>query len=115
VWPATALPQDEEGFRCRWIIAPDPAGWTDMALSEWELESEGWADRHPHDETNFVIAGELHIECDGHEVVLGPGDCARVPAGSLGRYWAPVYARMFAVYGPNPTGAPTEYGERFSV
>ncbi|MEO6820937.1 MAG: cupin domain-containing protein [Candidatus Nanopelagicales bacterium] len=113
VWAATAMSTEGEGMRSRWIIAPNIDGWADMALSEWELQGSGWTDQHPHDETNFVIAGELHIECDGQEVVLGPGDCARVPAGAVGRYWAPVYARMLAVYGPNPAGTRTEYGEQF--
>ncbi|HEY7858924.1 MAG TPA: cupin domain-containing protein [Candidatus Nanopelagicales bacterium] len=115
VWPAAELAVDGTGMRSRWIIAPTADGWADMVLSEWELQRSGWTDQHPHDETNFVIAGELHIECDGHEVVLGPGDCARVPAGSVGRYWAPDFARMLAVYGPNPTGIATEYGETFDL
>jgi hypothetical protein len=39
----------------------------------------------------------------------------RVPAGKVGRYSAPVYARMFAIYGPNPSGAKTEHGEYFEI
>lgn len=115
VWPAQALSSYGQGMRSRWIIPPAPEGWAGLALSEWELHGAGWTDRHPHDELNFVLEGELHIECDGHEVVLGTGDCARVPAGSVGRYWAPVHARMLAVYGPNPQGTPTEYGEHFEL
>jgi hypothetical protein len=87
------------------LICPDSLDkWDGFALSEWELSAASWEDFHPHSETNFVVAGELHIECDGQIVVLGPGDAARVNAGRVGRYWAPVYARMVAVYGPNPDG-----------
>ncbi|WP_227007921.1 hypothetical protein [Pseudarthrobacter sp. AB1] len=37
-------------------------------------------------------------------VILKPGDSARVNPGRAGRYWAPVYARMVTIYGPNPEG-----------
>jgi hypothetical protein len=36
--------------------------------------------------------------------VAGPGDTVVVPAGSKARYAAPTYARMLAVYCPNPEG-----------
>jgi quercetin dioxygenase-like cupin family protein len=62
----------------------------------------GWTDHHPHTETNVVLDGRLHVECQGVTVVAGPGDTVQVPAGRAGRYWAPEYARMLAVYGPNP-------------
>jgi hypothetical protein len=29
-----------------------------------------------------------------------------VPAGSIGRYFAPTYARMLGIYGSNPEGKP---------
>ena len=29
------------------------------------------------------------------------GDVVRVPAGAVGRYWAPSYARLLAIYGPS--------------
>ena len=51
-----------------------------------------------------VLEGELHIESQGTTVVLRPGDSARVNPGGVGRYWAPVYARMITIYGPNPEG-----------
>jgi len=62
----------------------------------------------PHAEINYVLEGELHVEADGQTVVLGPGDCVRVAPGETGRYWAPTYARMLALYGANPEGAPTD-------
>jgi mannose-6-phosphate isomerase-like protein (cupin superfamily) len=106
-------PGDITGSKCRWLLGPPPESWSGFVLSEWELEGAGWADLHPHDETNIVVEGELHVECDGETVVVGPRGTVRVPAGKVGRYSAPVYARMFAIYGPNPTGAKTEYGEYF--
>jgi ethanolamine utilization protein EutQ (cupin superfamily) len=92
----------------RTIIAAEPTGWTGVALSEWELSAASWTDRHPHDEINYVLAGELHVESDGETVVAGPGDTVWVRAGSTGRYWAPAHARMLAIYGPNPDGAESD-------
>jgi len=106
---------DPSGSKCRWLLEPLPESWSDFVLSEWELERIGWTDLHPHDETNIVVEGELHVECDGETVVVGPRGTVRVPAGKVGRYWAPVYARMIAVYGPNPSGAKTEYGEYWEI
>ena len=68
-----------------------------------------WTDHHPHDEVNYVLSGELHVTSDGETVVAGPGDTVRVPTGSTASYAAPTYARMLAIYGPNPDGA--ESGE----
>lgn len=71
---------------------------------EWELRGESWTDEHPHDEFNYVLEGHLFVACDGETVEAVTGDVVRVPAGSVGRYWAPEHARMLAVYGPNPQG-----------
>lgn len=96
-------------MRTRWIRPPDPAGWADVAVSEWELRAAGWSDRHPFSETNIVVAGELHVSCDdGPTVIAGPGDTVVVAAGVTGRYWAPEYARMYGIYGPNPGAEATE-------
>jgi ethanolamine utilization protein EutQ (cupin superfamily) len=73
-------------------------------MMEWELRSEAWTDRHPHEEYNYVIEGMLVVECSGSRVEVGPGDAVRVAAGSLARYSAASYARMLAVYGANPAG-----------
>jgi mannose-6-phosphate isomerase-like protein (cupin superfamily) len=116
--PATepmSEPGEPAGSRCRWLLGPPPESWTDFVLSEWELERTGWSDLHPHDEINIVVEGELHVECEGQSVVVGPRGTVRVPAGKVGRYSAPVYARMLAIYGPNPTGAKTEYGEYWDL
>jgi mannose-6-phosphate isomerase-like protein (cupin superfamily) len=92
----------------RWVIEPSSEAWNGFALSEWELTAAGWSDRHPHSETNYVLEGELHVESGGVTVVVSVGDTVTVPAGHVGRYWAPVHARMLAIYGPNPRGRATE-------
>ncbi|MEV8569592.1 cupin domain-containing protein [Streptomyces sp. NPDC051322] len=102
-------------MRSRWIKRPERSGWDSYAISEWELSAAGFMDLHPHDETNLVLAGELHVEVNGVEVVGRAGDWIDVPAGSTGRYWAPHYARMVAIYGPNPDGAASEYLEYWEI
>ena len=96
------------GIRSRRMSHPSGDAWDDFVLSEWELTAAGWADRHPHTETNLVLDGELYVESGGVTVVAATGDTVTVPAGQVGRYWAPVHARMVAVYGPNPDGSETE-------
>jgi D-lyxose ketol-isomerase len=106
-WPAKSMnPMKDkwQGLRCRFINSDPVGAWDDFILSEWELDACAWEDFHPHSETNFVLEGELHIESDGKTVILKPGDSARVNPGRSGRYWAPVYARMVTIYGPNPEG-----------
>ena len=101
--------RDTVGESGRWIYPPDKDGWNDFALSEWALERAGATDRHPdHIETNIVVEGELHVECRGETIIAKAGDTITVPAGELGRYWAPRYARMFAIYGPSLTGEPPQ-------
>jgi len=117
-WPAksmTPMKGEWPRLRCRFINA-DPVGrWDDVILSEWELEACGWEDFHPHTETNFVLEGELHIESEGETVILRPGDSARVNPGRTGRYWAPVYARMATIYGPNPEGKESHSFRYFEI
>ena len=98
---ATEVGEDMPGRSI--IDQPGPA-WTGFALMEWQLTRAEWTDRHPHDEVNYVLAGELHVESEGETVVAGPGDTVLVHAGSLARYAAPEHARMLAIYGPNPDG-----------
>ena len=86
---------------CRTIVAPTPGGWTEPALFEWELRGEAYADEHPHTEYNYILEGQLFVEADGVTIEAGPGDMVQVPAGATGKYWAPVYARMLAIYGPS--------------
>lgn len=95
--------------RARWLNKPRTGGWNGVVFSEWELTSAEWNDRHAHDEFNYVIEGELTVECGGVTVVARTGDLVRVADGNLGRYSAPRYARMLAIYAPNPTGeVPTD-------
>jgi mannose-6-phosphate isomerase-like protein (cupin superfamily) len=89
---------------CRVILPPARGGWSEPAMFEWELTAESWTDEHPHTEYNFVIEGQLFVESGGVTVVARAGDVFRVPAGSAGRYWAPKYARLLAVYGPSQGG-----------
>ena len=63
-----------------------------------------WTDRHRHEETNWVLDGELHVTCDGHTAIVSPGQAVVVPPGALARYAAPTYARMLYVYGPSDDG-----------
>lgn len=117
-WPAKpmkAMKGAGQRLRCRFINSDPVGAWGDVILSEWELEACGWEDFHPHTETNFVLEGELHIECEGQTVILRPGDSARVNPGRTGRYWAPVYSRMFTIYGPNPEGVDSHSFRYFEI
>ena len=91
--------------RCRVIMPPTQGGWLEPALFEWELKGESWSDEHPHTEYNFVIEGQLFVESGGVTVAAHAGDVVRVAAGTAGRYWAPKYARLLAIYGPSKGGA----------
>ena len=110
-YPRVLLTPDAGGRRngCETLTGHDTdepgAAWDDVVIHEWELEGEGWEDRHPHDETTYLLAGELVIESNGTSVTLRPGDAAVVRGGHLGRYIAKGYARMLAIYGPNQSGA----------
>ena len=90
--------------KCRVIVPPTQGGWTEPAMFEWELSSESWTDEHPHSEYNFVIEGQLFVESGGLTVEARAGDVVQVPAGAIGRYWAPRYARLLAIYGPSTGG-----------
>jgi mannose-6-phosphate isomerase-like protein (cupin superfamily) len=88
-------------LKCRAIIPPVQGGWSEPVLYEWELRAESWADQHPHSEYNFVIEGQLFVESGGVTVEAQAGDLVHVPAGAVGKYWAPDYARLLAIYGPS--------------
>jgi ethanolamine utilization protein EutQ (cupin superfamily) len=99
------LSQDpESAMPGRSIIDPPDSAWKGIALMEWELTRAEWTDRHPHDEINYLLDGELHVQSDGETVVARRGDTVVVHAGSKAKYSAPAYARMLAIYGPNPEG-----------
>ncbi len=90
--------------RCRAIVPPGTDARSEPAIFEWELRGEAWTDRHPHCEYNFVIEGRLFVESGGVVVEAAAGDLVQVPPGAAGRYWAPEYARLLAVYGPTDGG-----------
>lgn len=93
--------------KVRWFTPPPTEGWTEPVIMEWELRGEAWSDAHVHDEYAYVLEGLLFVTCDGETVEATAGDMVKVPAGSIGRYCAPDYARLLGIYAPNPTGAPT--------
>jgi quercetin dioxygenase-like cupin family protein len=106
-YPSRPLGTGHDDAPCREIIPPEPNGWDTIAVTEWELRQAEWTDSHPFDETNYVLAGVLHVESDGQTALATAGDTVTVTAGSVGRYWAPGYARMLAIYSPNPDGRPS--------
>lgn len=89
------------------FVPPDPRGWSSVAIMEWELNGQEWVDQHPHAEFNYVLEGTLVVEAGGETVEVPAGCVVEVRAGLRGRYRAPVHARMLAIYGPNPDGAPS--------
>ncbi len=95
------------GMSSRPIFGSPNGSWTQPVFMEWELSGAAWTDRHPHDEFNFVLEGELHVRTGDTVVVARAGDLVRVPAGTEGHYSAPVHARMLAVYDHNAEGAPS--------
>lgn len=115
LWPREELAAEHNGQRGRWIIPPSPNGWTGVVMGEWELSAAGWEDMHPNAETNYVLEGELHVESAGSTVVARAGDTVQVPGGQVGKYWAPMYARMVAFHGPNPAGGATQINRHWDV
>lgn len=106
--PAAPLTTEGSPMPGRAIVMPETSGWHGVAMTEWELTAAEWTDRHPFDEYNFVLEGELRVESDGATVVAQVGDTVRVSGGAIGRYWAPRYARMISIYAPNPLGEESE-------
>jgi mannose-6-phosphate isomerase-like protein (cupin superfamily) len=96
--------------KCRVIIPPAVGGWSEPVLHEWELRAESWTDQHPHSEYNFVIEGQLFVQSGGVTVEAHAGDVVQVPAGAAGKYWAPRYARLLAIYGPSQGGESKSLG-----
>ncbi len=38
---------------------------------------------HPMDKIDAVVSGRFRMTAEGHDVILGPGDCLSVPRGTL--------------------------------
>jgi ethanolamine utilization protein EutQ (cupin superfamily) len=51
------------------------------------------------------MQGQLFVESGGVTVEARACDVVRVPGDSVGRYSAPSYARLLAIYGPSKGGA----------
>ena len=76
----------------------------ELVIGEWSLTAAAWTDRHQHEETNWVLEGELRVTCDGRIEIVRAGQAVIVPPGTRARYEAPIYARMLYVYGPSGDG-----------
>ena len=103
----TPLAVRPDGVASRSILGAGTVAWEGVVLGEWALERAWLEDRHPHDEINYVLEGELVVTCGGAVHRLRTGDTIRVPGGSAARYEAPRYARMLFLYAPNPQGLPS--------
>lgn len=90
------------------LVPASPTGWIEPAMGEWILVDGAFGDRHPYDELNYVLEGQLAVTAAGTTVVAGPGDVVRVRAGTAAVYAAQGQARMLFVYGSNPRGLPSE-------
>lgn len=86
------------------IRSSRPIATEQLVVGEWSLSSAAWTDRHQHEETNWVLEGELHVTCDGRTAIVRPGHAVIVSPGALARYEAPIFARMLYVYGPSSDG-----------
>ena len=84
-----------------------PVATEQLVIGEWSLTAAAWTDRHQHEETNWVLEGELHVTCDGRTAIVRPGEAVVIPRGALARYEAPRHARMLFVYGPSADGHAT--------
>lgn len=81
-----------------------PVATDQLVVGVWSLTAAAWTDRHQHEETNWVIEGELHVTCERRTEVVRTGQAVIIPPGARARYAAPVYARMLFVYGPASDG-----------
>jgi hypothetical protein len=96
--------------KCRAIMPSVQGARSEPALFKWELTAESWTDRHPHSEYNFVIEGHLFVASGGVTLEARTGDVVRVLAVAVGKYWAPKYARLLAIYGPSDGGPSGAFG-----
>jgi quercetin dioxygenase-like cupin family protein len=79
----------------------------ELVVGEWSLTAAAWTDRHQHEETNWVLEGELHVTSGDRTEVVRAGQVVIIPPGARTRYAAPVHARMLFVYGPSRDGHAT--------
>ena len=96
-------PLAPRGARLR-IRSGRPIATEQLVVGEWSLTSAAWSDRHQHEETNWVLEGELHVTSAGRTAIVRPGQAVVIPPGALARYEAPIFARMLFVYGPSNDG-----------
>jgi quercetin dioxygenase-like cupin family protein len=75
-WPGGAVTEDDlrrrleaEGFRV-W-------SWTDSAGADYQPHT------HDHDESLWIVAGEITFGAEGRTLRLGPGDRLMLPAGTV--------------------------------
>ena len=99
----------ERQTEVRVIIPPVQGGWSEPAPLEGELTASRGPE-HSHSDYNFVIEGQFFVESGAATIEEQTGDIVRVPARAVGRYRAPKYARLLAIYGPSKGGASRTLG-----
>ncbi|QLG50573.1 cupin domain-containing protein [Natrinema halophilum] len=57
------------------------AGTDSMNVQHFEIEPGAALDEHshPHEQTGYIVEGELTFTVDGDEIVCGPGDSYGIP------------------------------------
>jgi quercetin dioxygenase-like cupin family protein len=76
-WNAPEAP-DEEALRRELLDEGfEVFRWRDEAGSEYDQHA------HAHDESLWIVEGEMHFGAGGHEVVLRPGDRLMLPRGTV--------------------------------
>jgi hypothetical protein len=91
----------ENRFTGEKVVFPGPAN---SAADRLDLDLFGPAGcegvpvhAHPQQEEGFaVVRGTLHLEIDGQQRTLGPGDTAVVPKGASHRWWVGDDGDLFA-------------------
>jgi len=84
------------------MIPPRRDGWTDVAVSEWDWCAPVGRTTTPTRRRTSCSTAACMSSAKASPWSQGPETRCRCPPDRAGRYWAPEYARMLAVYGPNP-------------